>query len=766
MSNNQTIKNLRVKNNETSVSQVLPIGADAVNVELANRRNLQETIGNIDSRINGSITNNLEVLSSAIQTLDDIKADTAMIGSPLLAATASQMIDTSHIYVYTGSESGYTAGNWYYHNGTSWVSGGVYNSAAVETDKTLKVENVAADSKAAGNIVLVSETQPAAASNKIWIDPDAREISVPTMDDFDTLAGSVANLYDQTSTYAVGDYCMYEGQLYKCSTAINAAQDWTAAHWAAQVLTDNIQTDLSSKVNSPGSNGTSGQVLTTNGNGTTSWTTPLAVDNTLSQTGKAADAKKTGDEINDLKDDLAHVVVDYTNLAPYLYKQNIYINTSEIALNGYDVYKYPVTQGDIILVEWTSTEHFWRTLSSGYAFRLEETDDTYRVFQNTELVIDESQKKAVIIVPTDAKNVCICSNRNYYQSVSVFRNYPTMQLADGNYRLNYVATLTNKNALNTRCYLNYPNGVLTIFASGYPGAAYFMKAYAGDKLAWSETTPYVSRHGAYKDSSGNIKEIPLINNYTFTENCIACIYYAEGVNTVTYYPAQSIKIDANNVVNDASKFTQFANKKGVAFGTSITYRALTTGGFLEYLPALCGATFDNQGLGSSSILPNQSTANMLAKIKAYTDFTDKDFVLFEGFVNDWYYNATSTLLGEYTDNTESTVCGCIRSAINYIWTQKPYITIIGIIDHVGRTGFTPDTSSTAQNSGGLTQYEYYSKVKKVFQSLSIPVICLDEFSQMNEYTPNYYIDNIHPSALGAEHTAKEIWSRMKDIALN
>ena len=136
MSNNQTIKNLRVKNNETSISQVLPIGADAVNVELANRRNLQETIGNIDSRVNGSITNNLEVLSSAVQTLDSIKADTAMIGSPLVAGTALQMTDTSHIYVYTGNESGYTNGNWYYYDGTIWASGGVYNSTAVETDKS------------------------------------------------------------------------------------------------------------------------------------------------------------------------------------------------------------------------------------------------------------------------------------------------------------------------------------------------------------------------------------------------------------------------------------------------------------------------------------------------------------------------------------------------------------------------------------------------------------------------------------------------------
>ena len=31
--------------------------------------------------------------------------------------------------------------------------------------------------------------------------------------------------------YAVGDYCTHDGKLYQCSTAIAAAEDWTAAHW-------------------------------------------------------------------------------------------------------------------------------------------------------------------------------------------------------------------------------------------------------------------------------------------------------------------------------------------------------------------------------------------------------------------------------------------------------------------------------------------------------------------------------------------------------
>lgn len=59
-------------------------------------------------------------------------AGASYVGSPLTAATASAMSNTSRIYVYTGSESGYTYGNWYYYdtNANAWKNGGVYNSTA------------------------------------------------------------------------------------------------------------------------------------------------------------------------------------------------------------------------------------------------------------------------------------------------------------------------------------------------------------------------------------------------------------------------------------------------------------------------------------------------------------------------------------------------------------------------------------------------------------------------------------------------------------
>lgn len=37
-------------------------------------------------------------------------------------------------------------------------------------------------------------------------------------------------------TYAIGDYCLYDGQLYECTAEITTPEAWTAAHWTAATV--------------------------------------------------------------------------------------------------------------------------------------------------------------------------------------------------------------------------------------------------------------------------------------------------------------------------------------------------------------------------------------------------------------------------------------------------------------------------------------------------------------------------------------------------
>ena len=66
---------------------------------------------------------------------------------------------------------------------------------------------------------------------------------------------SNANLapdYDSTSTYAVGDWCIYNGTLYQCNTAIPTAEAFDPTHWTAKKVVDafaDIEDELDDKVN-------------------------------------------------------------------------------------------------------------------------------------------------------------------------------------------------------------------------------------------------------------------------------------------------------------------------------------------------------------------------------------------------------------------------------------------------------------------------------------------------------------------------------------
>ena len=77
-------------------------------------------------------------LQAAQTALGRIESIFNALSTPTAASEASEMLDESTIYVYTGSETGYTYGDWYYYDGTEWVSGGEYASTAltVETAPT------------------------------------------------------------------------------------------------------------------------------------------------------------------------------------------------------------------------------------------------------------------------------------------------------------------------------------------------------------------------------------------------------------------------------------------------------------------------------------------------------------------------------------------------------------------------------------------------------------------------------------------------------
>ena len=54
------------------------------------------------------------------------------------------------------------------------------------------------------------------------------------------LIADIAPTYSSSAVYSVGAYVYYNGDLYRCTTPITTAETWTAAHWTAAVLGDDV----------------------------------------------------------------------------------------------------------------------------------------------------------------------------------------------------------------------------------------------------------------------------------------------------------------------------------------------------------------------------------------------------------------------------------------------------------------------------------------------------------------------------------------------
>ena len=141
-----TSANNRINQAENTVA-ALSSSVSSQSTQLANLNSkVRSNEGNI-GELQIDLANNVAALTQMNNKINAIES------GPLVAETASQMTNTSKVYVYVGNEENYTNGDWYYYNGRLWVSGGAYNAQGLNLDTTLTVEGLAPDSKAVGDAI-------------------------------------------------------------------------------------------------------------------------------------------------------------------------------------------------------------------------------------------------------------------------------------------------------------------------------------------------------------------------------------------------------------------------------------------------------------------------------------------------------------------------------------------------------------------------------------------------------------------------------------
>ena len=463
-------------------------------------------------------------------------------------------------------------------------------------------------------------------------------------------------------------------------------------------------------------------------------------------------------EVQDLKSAVNDIVEVSFHFEDYLYKKDTYINSSmqETSATGVDLYKIPISAGDI--VSFKSISGLSSAFNYIYRFRLLDSNGDYvGVTANTASTNyyfkedNSGNLEALLFMGTGYTHIMAAFVTTDVPKVALKINDAYPLLNQNNER--FIQPLSSNNCISSPIYIATNNN--TNVFNNSPAYTLWFKIRTGDKIILDTSLTGLSYKGMVKYNDGtNVKLNSTDNEYSATGNGVASIFMRTDEARNNYlYPVDSFKLEYKNVIDAPGN--AYYGLNGVAFGTSLTYRAQTTGGYLNYLPALSGITFDNQGLGSSTILAHDDLPEMLPVITNYAGYTGKRVCILEGFVNDWYYNGDD--LGTWKDSGQTTVCGCVRYAIDYILTQNPNLTIFLVLDHFGK-GIT---AADEVNSASQTQFEFYQEIEKVALSMGVRVIREYELSEISQLTEQYLSDNIHLNALGAKQSANAIWSAMK-----
>lgn len=123
---------------------------------------------------------------------------------------------------------------------TASYSNGVLALGIPKGDKGDKGDTGATPAFTIGTVTTLAAGNDASASITGTAAAPVLNLGIPKGADGDVSSASMATAYSTSATYAVGDYVWYSGQLYCCTTAISTAESWTAAHWTAVKLAEDV----------------------------------------------------------------------------------------------------------------------------------------------------------------------------------------------------------------------------------------------------------------------------------------------------------------------------------------------------------------------------------------------------------------------------------------------------------------------------------------------------------------------------------------------
>lgn len=477
----------------------------------------------------------------------------------------------------------------------------------------------------------------------------------------------------------------------------------------------------------------------------------------------ATSAANTANVAADTMDEkLACVVRQYGAIEPYLYKRNVYIDNNgdeQQTSNGYATYKIPVAENDLLHIKWSG--NFWNELNPSYALRLQKSDGTYvpltMLQQDTWFYVANSLKEGVFLFPNDYSFFVITAYEANLSMVSAYVNEPGAELSGNSVRIKQTACAINDSiAFRSKFYFHNSQNIQTLGSTAY---AYWIPVKSGDKVVFDELV--LTYYGTFHPFSTGTTVNVTAASWTAPEDGILCEfprYDPTVAANATLVSADSVKIDASNVVNDA--VPSFDGLKWVSFGDSITYRE----SWQPYVIDILGMSHVNCGIGSTPLSGDSANAFWqdvrLNAIKA----ANPDIVTILGGANDLTMNPVIGTDANLADKDTSTFIGAYSYIIDNLLTWKPSLRIF-----VLSTTWAHDDGATYSQT--VTYGQFAEACKTVAEYYKLPFVDLYDNSGFNKYTmgaaPNniYSEDRIHPNDSGGRIIASQVIAKMREVML-
>lgn len=258
-----------------------------------------------------------------------------------------------------------------------------------------------------------------------------------------------------------------------------------------------------------------------------------------------------------------------------------------------------------------------------------------------------------------------------------------------------------------------PGQVIFITASSNWGNALYA-FYTSDNM--------VAQIGQLAASGGTLTEI--VDSPVTVPNNTAYVVVARNTNTLNRI---SVKWkDGKQLVK------RFSGKKWVVVGDSLTEEnSTTTKHYFDYVAEDTGIEIVNMGVSGTGYMRGKTTSQAFYQRISSIE-TDADVVTIFGSFNDLNYpalgfNSMEEALGNYDDDTDATISGCINLTIKNLQTAIPLV-------RLGIVAPCPWASTRPFENNALM---YVDRLKKIAEYHSIPFLDLWRGSNLRPWDADF-----------------------------